>query len=34
MWKICRDLIIVAGGHVLAYVIIFWALPALTPLHA
>ncbi|MFM9629814.1 MULTISPECIES: hypothetical protein [Streptomyces] len=27
MWKIARDLMIVAGGHVLAYVVIFWTFP-------
>jgi cell division septal protein FtsQ len=27
MRKIARDLVIVAGGHVIAYVVIFWTMP-------
>ena len=27
MRKIARELVIVAGGHVLAYAIIFWTMP-------
>jgi hypothetical protein len=34
MRKLARDLMIVAGGHVLAYVVIFWTFPVAAHLTA